>query len=86
MTRSLPSGLFLALIAALSGTAANAQDFVCAETNLGEFCMTLYPEEAPNTVANFLDYVNDGDYDGAIIHPAANSNLSCREAAVPTHR
>ena len=23
---------------------------------------------APNTVANFLDYVNDGDYDGTIIH------------------
>ena len=68
MTRSLPTALFLALIAALPGTAANAQDYVCAETNLGEFCMTLYPEVAPNTVANFLDYVNDGDYDGTIIH------------------
>jgi len=43
VTRSLPSRLFLALFAALSGTAANAQDYVCAETNLGEFCMTLYP-------------------------------------------
>jgi len=43
VTRSLPSGLFLALIAALPGTAANAQDYVCAETTLGEFCMTLYP-------------------------------------------
>ena len=68
MTRSLPTALFLALIAALPGTAANAQDYVCAETNLGEFCMTLYPEVAPNTVANFLDYVNDDDYDGTIIH------------------
>lgn len=68
MTKSLSTALLLGLIAMCTGTAATAQDFVCAETNLGEFCMTLYPEVAPNTVANFLDYVNDGDYDGTIIH------------------
>jgi len=37
-------------------------------TNLGDIVLELYPEKAPKTVENFLQYVNDGFYDGTIFH------------------
>jgi cyclophilin family peptidyl-prolyl cis-trans isomerase len=41
---------------------------VMFETNFGDITMELYPDEVPVTVANFLNYVNDGFYDGLIFH------------------
>jgi peptidyl-prolyl cis-trans isomerase B (cyclophilin B) len=41
---------------------------VLFETNHGSFEITLDPESAPQTVANFLRYVADGHYDGTIFH------------------
>jgi peptidyl-prolyl cis-trans isomerase B (cyclophilin B) len=38
------------------------------ETNYGVIVIELNSEKAPNTVANFLNYVNDGFYDGTIFH------------------
>jgi len=38
------------------------------ETSMGEITLQLFEEEAPKTVANFLDYVNAGHYDGTIFH------------------
>ncbi len=37
-------------------------------TNLGNVDIELNPTAAPNTVANFLAYVNAGRYDGTIFH------------------
>lgn len=37
-------------------------------TNLGEITLDLNPEHAPETVANFITYANDGFYDGTIFH------------------
>jgi len=37
-------------------------------TNFGTVPLDLLPEGAPLTVANFLNYVDDGDYDNAIFH------------------
>ncbi len=34
----------------------------------GTIVITLVPEHAPQTVANFLNYVNSGFYDGTIFH------------------
>lgn len=41
---------------------------VKVETSKGSMVFELYPEKAPKTVANFLDYVNAGSYDGTIFH------------------
>ena len=41
---------------------------VKVETSKGTMVFELYPEKAPKTVANFLDYVNAGSYDGTIFH------------------
>ena len=35
---------------------------------MGSITVELDPEAAPTTVANFLQYVNDGFYDGTIFH------------------
>jgi len=37
-------------------------------TNLGDIMLELYPEKAPKTVENFLQYVNDDFYDNTIFH------------------
>ncbi len=38
------------------------------ETNHGNIVIELNSEKAPNTVANFLSYVEDGFYNGTIFH------------------
>ncbi len=38
------------------------------ETTLGNITLELFEKEAPKTVANFLQYVDDGYYDGTIFH------------------
>ncbi|MFZ0052979.1 MAG: peptidylprolyl isomerase, partial [Desulfobaccales bacterium] len=42
------------------------------ETSLGEITLELYPDKAPATVANFLQYVREGFYDGTIFHRVIN--------------
>jgi len=37
-------------------------------TNAGEFVVEVYPDKAPKTVDNFLQYVRDKHYDGTIFH------------------
>lgn len=37
-------------------------------TSHGNFVIELYPDKAPKTVANFLEYVNDGFYHQTIFH------------------
>jgi len=37
-------------------------------TTEGEFVVEVYPDKAPKTVANFLQYVKDKHYDGTIFH------------------
>ena len=38
------------------------------ETSLGDIVIELNQEKAPNTVTNFLSYVEDGFYNGTIFH------------------
>lgn len=46
--------------------AANPQ--IEFRTSEGSFVVELYPDKAPATVANFLEYVNSGFYEGTIFH------------------
>jgi peptidyl-prolyl cis-trans isomerase B (cyclophilin B) len=41
---------------------------VTLETSHGNIVIKLNDEKAPETVKNFLNYVNDGFYDGTIFH------------------
>ena len=46
----------------------NTNPLVTLETNFGDIVLELFQEDAPITVANFLDYVNTGFFDGIIFH------------------
>jgi peptidyl-prolyl cis-trans isomerase B (cyclophilin B) len=62
--------MMLALIITTGSTARaeRSHPLVKLETSLGEFTIELYPDKAPATVANFLQYVKDGFYNGTIFH------------------
>ncbi|HEY7535790.1 MAG TPA: peptidylprolyl isomerase [Thermodesulfobacteriota bacterium] len=41
---------------------------VIMSTSMGDIKIELYPDKAPETVTNFLAYVNDKFYDGTVFH------------------
>jgi peptidyl-prolyl cis-trans isomerase A (cyclophilin A)/peptidyl-prolyl cis-trans isomerase B (cyclophilin B) len=43
------------------------------KTNKGNFTVELYPEKAPATVENFLQYVKSGFYEKTIFHRVINN-------------
>ncbi len=45
------------------------------ETSRGSFVVELYPEKAPRTVENFMQYVNSGFYAGTVFHRAVQRFL-----------
>jgi cyclophilin family peptidyl-prolyl cis-trans isomerase len=62
-------GLFILLVGfSLTVLAENPQ--VEFETSLGNFVVELYPDRAPRTVENFLQYVNSGYYEGTVFDRA----------------
>ena len=48
--------------------AAKTYPRVSLETSKGKIVIEVYPDKAPLTVANFLQYVKSGFYDGVIFH------------------
>ncbi len=54
--------------ATTSASAATAAPKVRLSTTLGDVVLELYPDKAPKTVENFLQYVRDKHYDGMIFH------------------
>jgi len=47
---------------------AKENPVVVMKTNKGDIVIELNPEKAPDTVANFLQYVDDGFFDSTIFH------------------
>ena len=66
--------MLLLLGAIVTGTASGATGTppahprVVLETTKGNITLELDAEKAPKTVANFLDYVHAGFYDGTVFH------------------
>lgn len=58
----------IALGMMMTTTALAANPLVEIHTNVGAITLELYPEKAPKTVENFLQYVNDGFYSGTTFH------------------
>lgn len=71
-------GRFAALLALLAmlatqGLSAQAPTRVLMQTSMGDIHLELYPDKAPKTVANFVEYANSGFYDGTIFHRVISS-------------
>jgi cyclophilin family peptidyl-prolyl cis-trans isomerase len=64
----LSTSLAAPLTAEEAAADANEAPVVRLETTLGNIDIELYPDRAPETVANFLDLVDNGFYDGLIFH------------------
>lgn len=47
---------------------SQANPVVALDTSMGTIEVQLFPDKAPLTVRNFLDYVDIGYYDGTIVH------------------
>ncbi len=62
-TAAVAAGLMTASLA--WGTDAPRVKF---DTSMGEILVEVYPDKAPKTVENFLQYVKDKHYDGTIFH------------------
>ena len=59
-----------ALVACSSALASNPE--VELKTSMGTITLELYPDKAPRTVENFLQYVKDGHFKGTIFHRVIN--------------
>jgi peptidyl-prolyl cis-trans isomerase A (cyclophilin A) len=68
----LSTGAALAFCLSAAPNSAHAADaatpHVTLKTNMGNIVLELYPEKAPLSVANFLEYVKSGQYNGTIFH------------------
>lgn len=64
--RALVTGLALVCIAGQAW--AQSAPRVKFSTTAGDFVVEVYPDKAPKTVENFLQYVKDKHYDGTIFH------------------
>lgn len=62
--------VFLVLTLALAAQNIMAEEITKAviKTNMGEIHLDLYPEKAPVSVENFVNYASSGYYDGTIFH------------------
>lgn len=78
-TTSITRRAATALLAALSLTAGIAMaaesgaSKVKFATSEGDFVVEVYPDKAPRTVENFLQYVKEKHYDGTIFHRVINN-------------
>ncbi|HET6805889.1 MAG TPA: peptidylprolyl isomerase [Frateuria sp.] len=48
---------------------------VLLHTSVGDITLELFPDKAPKSVANFLQYVHEGFYDGTVFHRAISGYL-----------
>ena len=63
----------LTLSAGMAQAADPAAPKVKFATSEGDFVVEVYPDKAPKTVANFLQYVKDKHYDGTVFHRVINN-------------
>src|SRR3569623_911866 len=67
---SMLAGLLLASSVSVAHAAGNPH--VALKTSMGEILLELYPDKAPKSVDNFLQYVKNGHYNGTIFHRVIN--------------
>tara|TARA_B100001123_G_scaffold438745_1_gene574187 strand:- start:8730 stop:9308 length:579 start_codon:yes stop_codon:yes gene_type:complete len=62
------STLFVTLLLSPTKSTAQTNPVVVMETSLGDITIELFQDRAPISVENFLEYANDGFYEGTVFH------------------
>src|SRR6476469_9807741 len=73
MNRRLASAALSLGLAFASAAAIADNPKVKFATSAGDFVVEVYPDKAPRTVENFLQYVKDKHYDGTVFHRVINN-------------
>ncbi|RUL88324.1 peptidylprolyl isomerase [Tautonia sociabilis] len=60
--------------ASAAGQDATANPRVVLETSKGAITIELYPDKAPKTVENFLQYIDSGHYNNTVFHRVIGPN------------
>ncbi len=71
--------VILAVVLVWQGFGGNGPEenpTVLIKTSMGDITIELYSDLAPNTVDNFLSYVDDGFYEDLVFHRVANLDAS----------
>lgn len=68
MQRNLAAALAMLVAVGVFAASGPADTYVQFDTVLGKFNVRLYNEITPITVANFLNYVDDDDFDRSFFH------------------
>jgi len=68
----MAAAITLTIMAGGASLAARSNPVVKIQTSMGDIEVELYPDKAPKTVENFLNYVNKGFYNGTVFHRVIN--------------
>jgi cyclophilin family peptidyl-prolyl cis-trans isomerase len=87
MPKILMAVLFAGVVLAFftAGEASGASQKVLLKTSKGDITLELYPDKAPVTVKNFLDYVDAKFYDGLIFHRVIKGFMIQGGGLTPDH-
>ena len=72
VTRRAAAVMMAGALVAAPAWAADAPK-VKFSTTMGDIVVEVYPDKAPKTVENFLQYVKDGHYSGTVFHRVINN-------------
>lgn len=64
----LAGACLLMIPGAVSDAAAQSNPVAVVQTSLGDITIELFQDQAPISVENFLQYANDGYYEGTVFH------------------
>jgi peptidyl-prolyl cis-trans isomerase A (cyclophilin A) len=64
----LQAALCISLVGTVATANAQKAPQVRFKTSAGDFVVEVYPDKAPKTVENFLQYVKDKHYNGTVFH------------------
>ncbi len=65
--------ILVMLLICLSGSVLATNTLIKMSTSEGDIYLKLYDDKTPNTVANFVQYINEDFYDGTIFHRVISS-------------
>jgi cyclophilin family peptidyl-prolyl cis-trans isomerase len=87
MLKILMAILFAGVVLAFftAGEASGPSQKVLLKTSKGDITLELYPDKAPVTVKNFLDYVDTKFYDGLIFHRVIKGFMIQGGGLTPDH-